>query len=173
MVGPKPENFESEEYGINLWQSLITISAAKVYLYEVDLLQNCTVFSNIFIIINKFYLFQTIAKFLTMKQSEAIAEIKNKNKNQFFTNILIYVYSIVKLSRYYPTWKFRYLYRSKNIVVLKSMYHISLVLKNFLGYLLLLLFSREFCKNFQNKSGSAHYSFSKATKMNITIALDN
>ena len=103
MVGPKPENFESEEYGINLWQSLTTISAAKVYLYEVDLLQNCTVFSNIFIIINKFYSFQTIAKFLTMKQSEAIAEIKNKNKNQFFTNILIYVYSIVKLSRYYPT----------------------------------------------------------------------
>ena len=38
-------------------------------------------------------------KILTMKQNWTVVEIKNKNKNQIFTNIPIYIYTLAKVNK--------------------------------------------------------------------------
>ena len=41
-------------------------------------------------------------KILTMKQNWTVVEIKNKNKNQIFTNIPIYIYTLAKVNKIFP-----------------------------------------------------------------------
>ena len=88
LLGLKPENFGFEEYRINLWQSLpIVISVAKVYLYE----------------LGYFYPFQIIEKFLQWNKIEQLWKLKTKkNKNQIFTNIPIYIYTLAKVNKIFP-----------------------------------------------------------------------
>ena len=41
-------------------------------------------------------------KILTMKQNWTVVEIKNKNKNQIFTNIPIHIYTLAKVNKIFP-----------------------------------------------------------------------